>query len=409
MFLSKLKRKNKIEIRQAQSLLCAKKKKVFVRANCGALLEKKTTNFSFHWNSLRYKAHYTTIDNIRQGFESDIHSDRIGEDTKEQKSKQASEWGLQIQNLYFLISHFSDEKKDEYSKYFWVSEGLIEQTKIYNERRKRMGKLLRELKQKKLLYVRSPRGSAKSSVTYLLQRQACNEENGFSVVFTLLGTDYNIERGKGYSAFLQKRLGSSSLSELSEQYRGEKPALVIFDDFQQFFAEELLSSDLKAFLSKSTQANVCLLLLATHGEHTLGRDTPTPITFNDDQQKDISLLLLDEQEHLDCINTYKDRSPIGKIIGEVDRKHSLYKLTSGHAGILAAALTTIESEFKNSDLSKLNVRDILNYIYSEGFFDCLPKNKIFNSLDPKEDTSEEYRHNCERGKRELMKCESCGQ
>jgi hypothetical protein len=50
--------------------------------------------------------------------------------------------------------------------------------------------LLKELREKKLIYVRSPRGSAKSSIRFLLEKQAIDEENGFSKVISILGTNW---------------------------------------------------------------------------------------------------------------------------------------------------------------------------------------------------------------------------
>jgi hypothetical protein len=93
MFLfKKLKRKNKIQISQTQSLLYVKKKRVSV-ANCSALLEKKTSNSSYYRDAFRHKLYCTTVvDNIPEG--SGIQED----EKKQEKPKEPGEWGLQIQN-----------------------------------------------------------------------------------------------------------------------------------------------------------------------------------------------------------------------------------------------------------------------------------------------------------------------
>jgi hypothetical protein len=87
----------------------------------------------------------------------------------------------------------------------------------------------------------------------------------------------------------------------------------------------------------------------------------------------------------------------------LEKTYSLFNLTSGHPGLLAWALFRIEEKFEKQ-LSTLNQKIILNYIYSDEFLDSLTSYKTFDTLTPYNDNShEEYNKGCESGKKELMK------
>jgi hypothetical protein len=263
--------------------------------------------------------------------------------------------------------------------------------------------LLEDLKRKKMIYIRSPRGSAKSSIRYLLEKQATSEENGFSKVVSILGTDWTNKKLNDYNLFLQQQIGEPTITSFAEKHANGKPLLIILDDFQAFFELKELSSDLKSFAEIQKTRNVVLLMLATHGEQTLGRNTSTPITFLPGQQKDISFLLFDKLEYEKALKTFNERSPIGKYILDLEKTFSLFNLTSGHPGLLAWSLIKIETKFEKQ-LSSLNVKTILNYIYSDEFLDSLTLYKTFDTLIPYNDESHKsYDENCERAKKELMK------
>ena len=52
-----------------------------------------------------------------------------------------------------------------------------------------------------------------------------------------------------FNTFLERRLNTPTLAEYAKEYKGEKPVMLIVDDFQEFFQEEKMSSDLKSFVS----------------------------------------------------------------------------------------------------------------------------------------------------------------
>ena len=166
-----------------------------------------------------------------------------------------------------------------------MAEGLEDVTKIYNGRKEKIRKLVADLRQEKLLYVRSPRGSAKSSLRYLLEKQVCSEENGFAKVYSVKATEF--DSITSYNQLFQEYLGEPNVNTFAKKYRGEKPVLVIVDDFQELFGVDEMPKDLKNFVD----LQMCVCYCWQHGERTLGRDLSTSITFFSNQQRDISFLL----------------------------------------------------------------------------------------------------------------------
>ena len=292
----------------------------------------------------------------------------------------------------------------------WEFEALSKKQPIYVQRQNKISVLMKKLAEEKIIYVRSPRGSGKTSLAYLILDDAIRESYELhQIIYINCCTKI---REQSYNQWIQSQMQTKlhSFTDFLKNYTHDKPTLIILDDFQELFELHELPRDFKAFRNYSntgqTSNKVYLLCLATHGEHTLGQNIncSTPVPFNIQQRLDLSFLLFDEDEYKEAIKSYTQRHnpKLGTLISNMTLEFSLYTMTSGHPGFLMWSISLIERKFEK--LSELSVKTILNYIYSDDFVQDASCYKTFENLNPCfEKISEEYKISCDQARGELKK------
>lgn len=290
------------------------------------------------------------------------------------------------------------------SPYKWNDEAIYKEQAIYVPRQKTIATIFEKLRSEKLIYLRSPRGSGKTSLAYLIKDQG--QLHGLSQVIYINCCSKVEERR--YGNWLDQHINTPSITEFAFVHQGTRPTLIIMDDFQQLFESQELTTDLKAFtdhvILQQDKCNVFLLCLATHGENTLGKNSATPISFCQTKRLGLSFLLFTEEEYHEAITSFTERrnANLGHIISQMDPTFSLYKMTSGHPGFLLWSIQCIEIKFEK--MNNVIMESILNYIYSDDFVQAMSNYRTFETLNSHhEAATPEYKNKCEQGKLELKK------
>ena len=297
----------------------------------------------------------------------------------------------------------------------WQFEALNKEQPIYVQRKNKISVLMKKLQEEKIVYVRSPRGSGKTSLAYLILDDAIIEY--YDLEQTIYINCCTKTRAQSYDQWIQSQTGwenknFQSFADFLKHYKQEKPTLIILDDFQELFELDELPRDFKAFTNYSNagqmSAKVYLLCLATHGEHTLGQNIncSTPVPFNIEQRLDLSFLLFDEDEYKEAMMSYTQRHnpKLGTLLSNMTPEFSLYAMTSGHPGFLMWSISHIEQKFEK--INNLSLKTILNYIYSDDFVQDISGYKTFQNLNPPwctEKVDPEYKITCDQAKEELKK------
>jgi uncharacterized protein YlzI (FlbEa/FlbD family) len=279
--------------------------------------------------------------------------------------------------------------------------------KVYCKRTGKIKKLSDKLEEEILIYIRSPRGTGKTSFAVLI-KEYNNIFKKFDQVHHLIMSP-NTDSLKLFKEETQ----FDSFNNLNKNHKKEKPILIIIDDAQLLYGKDkTILHEIKPYLDiQDEKKNVFILILATHGEATIGKELSTPFPVESEQTLGISFLLFEKKEYEEAIKSYNERSNIRIDFNKMNSSLSFFHLTTGHTGFLSYSLKKIEQFFEPKNnigaekiIVKPKIRDVINFIYSDDFFDKLVGYKSFDSLSStKSESTEDYKQNCPIARKILIK------
>jgi hypothetical protein len=183
--------------------------------------------------------------------------------------------------------------------------------------------------EKHFIYIRSPSATGKTSIAHLIERSEEWKEK-----YDIIYFDFKYSSPEEVIKSFQIRTGYTSFLDALDRYKGEKHLLFILDDAQNLFTknedEKTLLDGLKPLDTRYVnmpleKKKVHILILATHGESTLG-SRQSRITFKDpDQILGIDYLFFSKTEYDAAIINLQQKTELPL----ADLPLSFFKITNG--------------------------------------------------------------------------------
>eukprot|EP01132_Coremiostelium_polycephalum_P012003 gene12003-14683_t len=269
----------------------------------------------------------------------------------------------------------------------YQSEGVNLQAKVITKRENTISSLFKELISKKVLLLRSPPFSGKTSICLLLsnhlQKIDC-EIVRFKVNLPTTKLDDELLYFNNKWRETTKNDWEYWLNE--ETITNNRKRFVIIDEAQIAYKKdyEPFWNRIKELLNLSDNSNIYIFLVATYGEAETRR--LTPIAFSSTNSLDLSSILLTESEYIELIENFNNNpNNLSKITIQNEALNYLWTITRGHVGIIRLSLHLLDlhaSKTKNI----LESDDIIAYFISVPYIDQISRTRAVptNSFNPKE-------------------------
>eukprot|EP01132_Coremiostelium_polycephalum_P011619 gene11619-14227_t len=244
-------------------------------------------------------------------------------------------------------------------------EGIDLTSKIISKRKVTVEKILKTTLEQRIVLLRSPPFSGKTSLCLLLSDYIQRHHQYIELVqFTNLVTS-NAQSKQDFDRCWILNTSKTWDEWITVQPTDDKIRVIIFDEAQSTYDNQFYKSSWSIIKNLMGMKNnrIHILFMATYGDIEMQSFTPVP--FQSQNCLGMQDILLTRQEYDEILlnfNTDMVLNSISKFSIEEDIANFLYKITRGHVGLIRLALNIIENEFVTR--TEIRQSDLKQFIIS---------------------------------------------
>ncbi|GAM27647.1 hypothetical protein SAMD00019534_108230 [Acytostelium subglobosum LB1] len=248
----------------------------------------------------------------------------------------------------------------------YQTEGIDIESVTITKRTETLNEVYRQLSEKRVLLLRSPPFSGKTSFCTLLS-QYLQSMSVDVIKYRLRLPPVAMDDEMVFFKQDWEHITKQSWEYWLDQGTATRARFIIIDEAQIAYRKDYMSFWLriKELMDVKNNALIHILLVATYGDAET--DRATPVEFGVNNSLDLSDLLLTRSEFLELVTNFNDNhNRTSGVTLNGDALEYLWKITRGHVGIIRLALQLLDT-FAADKKSPLDSDDIIFYFISLPF------------------------------------------